>query len=235
MCVVLTPVLVAGDSGGLDKCGSGPFPLYFQTFQHSAKAMKKFWAHRHGRFSSSFYLAACVQKQHHAVSHILQRNFLSKEAEHLALVAQNTLFPGHCLAYTVAVPLPMHRDIFIISFPSTLPHDDILDNNTKASEKQDRLAKDTWGVLTLLLMPGSFAALSLLNLFGNFPAQKGSACVHTCMGLAQQLEEKGFVDAVSLFCAEIATKVEIVKRTAPQFHISMHRDTRTWGTQGSLW
>lgn len=74
-------------------------------------------------------------------------------------MAQNTPSPGHCLACTVAVPLSMHRDIFIIPFPSTLPcfpHDEILDNNTKAPEKQNRLVKDTWAVLTLLLMARIF-------------------------------------------------------------------------------
>lgn len=49
-----------------------------------------------------------------------------------------TSFPGHCLACTVAVPLSLHRNIFIISFPSTFPcfpDDEMLDNTTKAPEK----------------------------------------------------------------------------------------------------
>lgn len=41
------------------------------------------------------------------------------------------------LACTGAVPLPLHRDTFIISFPShsCFPHDEILDNTTVAPEK----------------------------------------------------------------------------------------------------
>lgn len=54
--------------------------------------------------------------------------------------------------------------------------------------------------------------------------------MHTCMGLAQQLEGKCSVDTVNLFCAEIATKVEIAKRTAPQFaphkHAPRYQDRR---------
>lgn len=105
----------------------------------------------------------------------------------------------------------MHRDIFIISFPShsCFPHDEILDDTTKAPEKQDRLAKDTGAVLALSLSQDLSLHCHVSTYLEISSSNTGSACVHTCTGLAQQLQGKCSVDTVPLFRAEIVAKVEI--------------------------
>lgn len=95
------------------------------------------------------------------------------------------------------------------------------------------MVENTRVVLILLLTPGSLAALSLSLIWEFSSTNTGSACVHTCMGLAQQLEGKCSVDTVPLFCAGIARKVEIAKGIAPQFpphkHAPRYQDRKNTG------